>query len=640
MSLAAGHRLGPYEIVSLLGAGAMGEVYRARDPRLNRDVAIKVVTHAPTREQRDGLLRKVRTAAALSHPHVCAIYDVGEVDNTPFFVMELLEGVTLADRAKQRPFDADELLTIARQVADALAAAHERGIVHRDIKPSNVMVSAGLTTKIVDFGVAHVVTASSDETIDATRATHDGIVVGTIQYMAPEVLRGQAADARSDIWAFGVMMYELAAGRAPFAAATPFASTAAILNNEPAALPATVPAALRSTIMRALQKDPAQRFQRAADIRAALAPAEAKAPVPPSNQWVTMTAVAVVVMTMGGLAVWRFVPRETPRLTSTGAPVSPVQEANEAFELAMNVQRVQNDVVRARQLLERAVSLDPHFAEALRFHALGSAFDLMNGLALERTALYQAEQELQSAKQEAPDLISLPSAFAAIYLMQGKLELVPIAELDRLRERHPEHRDTAFWRAMAFWLAGDTAQAKPIFTDILAREPLWAPPRIFLADTLRMDGDDAGAIKEAEKVLDQGPNNLLALRVAVKTRVNTGDVAGARTQLDARAAAAARNPLWKLTRAWMLAHAGEPAQAMAQLDEPTLKYASAAIPVTLDVAEIYASTGDTAKSIEWFERSVRNGDGRLAWFQRDPDLSAIRNDPGFQSILDSVTRRP
>lgn len=224
--------------------------------------------------------------------------------------------------------------------------------------------------------------------------------------------------------------------------------------------------------------------------------------------------------------------------------------------------------------------------------------------------------------------------------MQGKLELVPIAELDRIRERHPEHRDTAFWRAMAFWLAGNTAQAKPIFTDILAREPLWAPPRIFLADTLRMDGDYAGAIKEAEKVLDQGPNNLLALRVAVKARVNTGDVAGARTQLDARAAAAARNPLWKLTRAWMLAHAGEPAQAMAQLDEPTLKYASAAIPVTLDVAEIYASTGDTAKSIEWFERSVRNGDGRLAWFQRDPDLSAIRNAPGFHSILDSVTRRP
>ena len=617
----------------------MGEVYRARDPRLNRDVAIKVVMHTPNRAQRDGLLREVRTAAALSHPHICAIYDVGEVDSTPFFVMELLDGVTLAERAKQQPFDANELLAIARQVADALAAAHERGIIHRDIKPSNVMVTSGLKAKIVDFGVARAETASTDETIHETiDATHDGTVVGTIQYMPPEVLRGHPADARSDIWSFGVMMYELAAGRAPFAGATPFEATSAIMNDEPAPLPPAVPAALRAVIARTLQKDPAQRFQRATDIEAALMPAEAPATVA-SSQWIPMTAIAVAVMVVGGLAVWRFVPREQPRRTSTGAPVSTMQEANEAFELAMNLQRTQNDMVRSREWLAKALAADPHFAEALRFHALGSALDVLNGLTNDRSALYTAEQELQAAQKEAPDLISLPSAFAAIYMMQGRAAEVPTADLDRAARLDPSHRDTAFWRAMLRWIDGDTAHAREQLQGLLEREPLWAPARTFLADTLRMDGNHEGALREIDKVLAQGPNNVLALRVLAKTRVATGDAAGALSAIDTRANDLGNNFLWRLTRAWVLAHAGQPEQARAQLDEATVKYAGAAFPITLDMAEIYAVLGEASPGIEWFERAVRNGDHRVEWFLRNPDLAAIRNDPRFQTIIGSLNQR-
>jgi serine/threonine-protein kinase len=207
MSLSAGARLGPYEILSPLGAGGMGEVYRARDPRMGRDVAIKVSAERFS----DRFEREVHAVAALNHSNICHLYDVGP----NYLVMELVEGPTLTARIQQGALPLDEALAIARQIADALEAAHEKGIVHRDLKPANIKITQDGVVKVLDFGLAKMaepaVAAQDSEnsptlTIEGTRA---GQILGTAAYMSPEQARGRAVDKRADIWAFGVVLYEI-----------------------------------------------------------------------------------------------------------------------------------------------------------------------------------------------------------------------------------------------------------------------------------------------------------------------------------------------------------------------------------------------------------------------------------------------
>ena len=231
MALAPSTRLGPYEILSPLGAGGMGEVYRARDPRMGRDIAIKVSAERFS----DRFEREVHAVAALNHPNICHIYDVGP----NYLVMELVEGPTLADRIKQGAIQLEEALPIARQIADALEAAHEKGIVHRDLKPANVKIKPDGTVKVLDFGLAKMAeqaaaAASPEESPTATMsATIAGQIMGTASYMAPEQARGKTVDKRADIWAFGVVLYEMLTGRRLFEHETISDTLAAVLAKEP-----------------------------------------------------------------------------------------------------------------------------------------------------------------------------------------------------------------------------------------------------------------------------------------------------------------------------------------------------------------------------------------------------------------------
>ena len=280
-----GQRLGVYELTSLLGAGGMGEVYRARDPRLGRDVAIKIlppeVADDPDRLRR--FEQEARAAAALNHPNILSVHDVGTDNGVAYLVTELLEGRTLREAMspeaglKPTPYmRLEKALDFAGQIADGLAAAHARGIVHRDLKPENLFVTTDGRVKILDFGLAKVFEAGLKPTPYAREtATASGVILGTVGYMAPEQIRGQAVDARTDIFAFGCVLYEMLAGRRAFAGATSMDTLSAILTHAPAPLAEAragdaLPAALRRIVERCLDKTPAARFQTATDLAFAL----------------------------------------------------------------------------------------------------------------------------------------------------------------------------------------------------------------------------------------------------------------------------------------------------------------------------------------------------------------------------------
>ena len=283
MALVPGNRLGPYEITAPLGAGGMGEVYKARDTRLERSVAVKVLplhlSASPDARQR--LEREAKTISRLSHPHICALYDVGHHENTDFLVMELLEGETLAERLTKGPLPLEQTMRFGVEIAEALDAAHRQGIVHRDLKPGNVMLTK-TGVKLLDFGLAKAfaplfpgsdVSGLATDTVPRD-LTREGSVLGTPQYMAPEQIEGRSADSRSDIFAFGVVLYEMATSRRAFAGKSRAALTAAIVEEEPVAISSlqpTSPPALDRLVRICMAKDPERRWQSAHDIGLQLA---------------------------------------------------------------------------------------------------------------------------------------------------------------------------------------------------------------------------------------------------------------------------------------------------------------------------------------------------------------------------------
>ena len=275
MALAAGTRLGAYEIIAALGAGGMGEVYRARDTRLGREVAIKVLPQhlAATPELRARFRHEARTISQLNHPHICTLHDVGYEDGIDYLVMELLEGETLASRLQRGPLPVPELLALGREIIRALERAHRAGVVHRDLKPGNVMLTKS-GAKLMDFGLARAAGpaapgAKSQPPSVTQPLTTEGTIVGTLRYMAPEQLEGKEADARADIWALGCVLYEMATGEPAFAGESHASLIAAIMAGQPRSITALRPAAppaLDSVIQRCLEKHPDARVQSALDV--------------------------------------------------------------------------------------------------------------------------------------------------------------------------------------------------------------------------------------------------------------------------------------------------------------------------------------------------------------------------------------
>jgi len=307
--LAKGDRLGAYEIITLLGLGGMGEVYRAHDPRLGRDVAVKVLPRAEMNEQNrlHRFEQEARAAAALNHPNILAIYDIGTTEHGgPYVVSELLEGCTVRQRLELGPLPAQEAIAHAIQCCRGLAAAHDKGIIHRDLKPENLFITRDGVVKILDFGLAKLIRPLPDAST-LQNATEPGIVLGTVGYMSPEQVRGESGDPRSDIFAFGAILYELLTGKRAFTGKTSADVIGAILNQEPSGLALSkqnVPAFLKIVLQRCLQKDPAARFSSARELlsemeRVTVSHLRAK---PLLSKW--LVAFAAVLLVSAG--VWKF----------------------------------------------------------------------------------------------------------------------------------------------------------------------------------------------------------------------------------------------------------------------------------------------------------------------------------------------
>jgi serine/threonine-protein kinase len=288
MELKSGDKLGPYEIASTIGKGGMGQVYRARDTRLGREVAIKVLLEirgSATSHAR--FFREARAAGALNHPNIVAIYDIGATEDSPYIVMELVTGESLRARLRQGPFSIGRTLVIASQMADGLECAHQAGFVHRDLKPDNIMLTQNDHVKILDFGLAKETPLPGDDDAE-TMLTMAGTVVGTPGYMSPEQARGQVVGQESDQFSLGLIVYEMLCGMQPFRRGSMAETMAAVIANEPPALPASVPPRLSAIVLRTLAKNPLLRYPSCHELKAALA--NALAPIVAGSSTQTITA--------------------------------------------------------------------------------------------------------------------------------------------------------------------------------------------------------------------------------------------------------------------------------------------------------------------------------------------------------------
>ena len=637
MALHSGASLGPYQIEAPLGEGGMGEVYRALDTRLDRTVAIKVLPEhfASDPDLKRRFEREAKAISSLNHPHICSLHDIGDHDGVSFLVMEHLEGETLAARlAREGPLATDDAARYATEIAGALDQAHQRGIVHRDLKPANVMLTAS-GAKVLDFGIAARLVEQDMETVtrSTTALTEAGGIAGTVPYMAPEVLRAETADARTDVWALGVVLYEMLAGGRPFTGKSGSEVTSAILRDPPPPLPARVPAGLQTIVRQCLEKDPRRRYQRAGEVRAAVQAAGAGAEVGPTRPGAKPArqlllglagAAAVVVLVVAG---WQLIgapvgpedvtpPADTSAaLEEAAVPVTerPVDaEAYEAYLTAAYYQeQAGSGFARAVTEYERAVAIDPDYAAAHAGLSLAYALAPLwpepilspDGTPLTTDQIYRRARRASDRALELDD--TLWQAHAA----KGYLDLTLDWEwdaagrsFDRAIALAPDepwvHSQKANYLS---WALGRYDEAIASVRRALELDPLSVNLQSQLAAHFYWARRFDEALAQADRVLERDPAN--------------GEAA-----------------VW---RHWALAGLGRTEEALAFYGDPQ----SASPDAKLNMAYIYAAGGNAEEARRLIEEAEQEGGPSTSMSHAAAYAWVGRVDEAFEALDASYENR-
>jgi Tfp pilus assembly protein PilF len=436
------------------------------------------------------------------------------------------------------------------------------------------------------------------------------------------------------------LLHEMATGRLPFRGKSLFDLTAAVLREPAPELPEGVGPGLISVITRCLAKHAGQRYQNGGEVRAAVEmvepPSRTAGLQPPPGLsrrhwlWTTTGVLILAAATFVGISKWQGPRRYAP-------PPSKVREANEYFQRAMVFMLAQQDLPRSRQLLEKALALDPRFANARAWYGFTHALLIDSGQSNDTSWLYKAEEELRQALQDDPKSARAHAALAMVYGYQGRKELMPL-EARRAIELDPNEKDGPNFLAMYHQWNGEYEQCQALYKSVLDSDPLWFASRANYGETMRQMGDPGGSIREQEKVLEQDPKSMMALTFLAMAYQTRGDAARARETLASAQALEPRNYQVRLLWALQLAIEGKQADALREMDSEVLKFGEL-IFCTSNVAEFYAILGDRAKSLDWLDRAVRAGDERADWFQRDPLLANIQKEPRFKQIIDGIRYR-
>ncbi len=751
MSLAAGTKLGPYEILAPLGAGGMGEVWRARDPRLGRDVAIKVLPAAFAADagRLERFRREAQALASLNHPNVASIYGLEEAAGSPCLVLELVEGESLAARLARGALPVREAIALAVQVAAAIEAAHERGIVHRDLKPGNVMVSESGIAKVLDFGLAKsepAPEAASGSSADApTRTvaaapTEAGVILGTAAYMSPEQARGRAVDRRSDVWSFGCVLYECLAGRPAFAGETVSDLVARILEREPdwTALPAGVPARVREILRRCLRKNADERPRDIRDVRLELseaaaggARAEAEdearsvAVLPFENlsgaddeyfadgvtdeilnalaqlQGLRVAArsscfafkgrredpravgerlgVAAVlegtvrragarlritvqlVDVAGGFQLWserydremtdvfevqdeiaRAIAGKLSVSIRAGGPARRGTQNLEAYELFLKGRVLQlrrgRYLVDAIELFERAVALDPGYAEALAW--LADSWRLLGTFGVGRPReLYPKAREL--AERALALDPNLAEALATLADIEGQYEWsFPRAEVlwRRALALDPRHTRARLERALWGWALGGVGIGEALreAEATVAADPdnPWALAMHSLV--LGHAGRAEESIEAARRATDKDEDSIFAHWNLVRALSWAGSPEEALAFARRRLASSGRHPWMLGATAWLCARLGRASEARAVYDEMVARSAWEVLsPLMVAMAARAAGLADDA--LRWTERGYEERDSIFVLAPHMPFFEDLLADPRVRAVFARMT---
>ena len=521
-----GQALGHYRILEKIGSGGMGEVYRARDEQLGRDIALKVI---PTQLLADDsarklLIREARTASALNHPNICTIHDVGETDGRNYIVMEYVKGRPLAEQIGEGGLPAEKVIRYGEQISDGLAHAHEHGVIHRDLKPSNIMITPEGRAKVLDFGLAkrHSIEGVTEQTRSQDSDVDEGPGVGTMRYTAPEVFRGEMADARSDIWALGVVLYEMTTGQRPFNGKTAYELSSHILHDQPKKLPATVSPPLHAVIEKCLAKSPAERYQRASEVRAALGGLRTQTPTSKSSINLVAEAAArlrerrrlfILAGVFGTLllliAGWGFVPHKWKTGGSGTGPIHSLavlplenlsrDSAEQYFADGMTEElTTQLAQISALRVISRTSVMQykdskkplPQVAKELQVEAVVEGSVMRSGDRVRITAqLIQASTDkhlwAKSYEGDARDVLGLQQEVAKAIADEVKVQLTP-QEQTRLSSTRPvspaAHEAYLKGNYLNKGTGAQQRKARDYFEEAIRIDPNYAPAYAGLAE--------------------------------------------------------------------------------------------------------------------------------------------------------------